>query len=78
MRRRLWGAKYLLVLPLVAVLAIPGAAQQGKDVSAQAGRLLAAQKAIGIALDPHAAAAFSIQLPKRFTTLDPHADPFAG
>lgn len=71
-------AKALFALPLLAVLAIPGAAQQGGDTAAQSERLFAAQGAIGLTLDPHAVPALSLELPSGFTTLDPHADPFAG
>jgi len=76
MKTKFTRSKYLFALPLLALLAIPGAAQQGGDQSGQIERLFAAQKAIGTALDPHVGASFSIALPKGFTTLDPYADPF--
>lgn len=71
-------AKVLYALPILAVLAIPGAAQQSGDGGAQAERLFAMQRAIGMSLDPHATSALRTVLPTGFTTLDPHADPFAG
>jgi hypothetical protein len=71
-------AKFLIALPLIALFAIPGAASQSvaKTVVTPAQRLVATQAALGLKLDPHPAPAFSLTLPRGYTTLDVRADPF--
>jgi hypothetical protein len=65
-RKRLSAAKYLLVLPLIAIFALPGSAEQLANVTPQQ-RLASMQAELGVTLDPHAEAPLSIQLPARFT-----------
>lgn len=60
MRRYHNRLQLLVALPLVAVLAIPGIAEQPAPVAQQ----VRPQSAFGLFLDPHAAAEFSIVLPE--------------
>jgi hypothetical protein len=62
--RKLFKTKILLALPLIAIFAIPGSAGQPNLTPAQ--RLAAMQSVLGVALDPHGDAPFSIELPELF------------
>ncbi len=73
--------KFLLALPVIAVLAIPGEASQpiGQGIPrSPEHRLMAMQSSLGLALDPHQAVELSFSMPKSFTALDMSADPFAN
>jgi len=72
--------KLILALPLVAIFAIPGSASQpdATDAVGPQVRLRAMQVQLGVAVDPHQAAGFSISLPTGYTTFDLEADPFAS
>lgn len=68
----------ITIFGMAAVMALPGVAGQEDGALSPQARLAAMQADFGLAVDPHAAAALSIQLPTGFTTLDMSADPFQG
>jgi len=64
-KRKLSAARYLLALPLIAIFAIPGAAEQ-PGVMTPKQRLAAMQQELGVTLDPHAAVPLTIEVPQRY------------
>ncbi len=64
MRNRKFNLKLMLALPVVAMLAIPGAAKQVADIDAAVMvATTAPQSAFGLFLDPHAEPILSYEAP---------------